>query len=80
MYSSAGTTFTPLKPKPGSGSGSFVILNFTVGEYCAQQLYNINASCTACQHYNNIMYYPVDISTTVFSYSRAVQYHTILHG
>ena len=24
-------------------------------------------------------YYPVDISTTVFSYSRAVQYHTILH-
>ena len=25
-------------------------------------------------------YYPVDISTTVFSYSRAVQYHTILHG
>ena len=28
--------------------------------------------------FNN--YYPVDISTTVFSYSRAVQYHTILHG
>ena len=26
------------------------------------------------------VYYPVDISTTVFSYSRAVQYHTILHG
>ena len=26
------------------------------------------------------IYYPVDISTTVFSYSRAVQYHTILHG
>ena len=25
-------------------------------------------------------YYPVDISTTVFSYSRAVQYHAILHG
>ena len=25
-------------------------------------------------------YYPVDISTTVFSYSHAVQYHTILHG
>ena len=27
-----------------------------------------------------LLYYPVDISTTVFSYSRAVQYHTILHG
>ena len=26
------------------------------------------------------IYYPVDISTTVFSYSRAVQYHAILHG
>ena len=26
------------------------------------------------------IYYPVDISTTVFSYSRAMQYHTILHG
>ena len=26
------------------------------------------------------VYYPVDISTTVFSYSLAVQYHTILHG
>ena len=26
------------------------------------------------------IYYPVDISTTVFSYSHAVQYHTILHG
>ena len=26
------------------------------------------------------LYYPVDISTTVFSYSRAVQYHAILHG
>ena len=26
------------------------------------------------------IYYPVHISTTVFSYSRAVQYHTILHG
>ena len=25
-------------------------------------------------------YNPVDISTTVFSYSRAVQYRTILHG
>ena len=25
-------------------------------------------------------YYPVDISTTVFSYSRAVQYRVILHG
>ena len=25
-------------------------------------------------------YYPVDISTTIFSYSLAVQYHTILHG
>ena len=25
-------------------------------------------------------YYPVDICTTVFSYSRPVQYHTILHG
>ena len=33
------------------------------------------------QHTNsNILYYPVDISTTVFSYSRAMQYHTILHG
>ena len=28
----------------------------------------------------NIFYYPVDISTTVFSYSHAVQYHTILRG
>ena len=28
----------------------------------------------------NALYYPVDISTTVFSYSRAVQYHAILHG
>ena len=27
-----------------------------------------------------LCYYPVDISTTVFSYSSAVQYHTILHG
>ena len=27
-----------------------------------------------------IFYYPVDISTTVFSYSHAVQYHVILHG
>ena len=27
-----------------------------------------------------IIIYPVDISTTVFSYSRAVQYHAILHG
>ena len=27
-----------------------------------------------------LFYYPVDISTTVFSYSRAVQYHAILHG
>ena len=27
-----------------------------------------------------VFYYPVDISTTVFSYSRAVQYHAILHG
>ena len=26
------------------------------------------------------IYYPVDISTTVFSYSHAVQYHTILHS
>ena len=26
------------------------------------------------------IYYPVDISTTVFSYSRAMQYHAILHG
>jgi len=26
------------------------------------------------------IYYPVDISTTVFSYFRAVQYHAILHG
>ena len=26
------------------------------------------------------IYFPVDISTTVFSYSRTVQYHTILHG
>ena len=25
-------------------------------------------------------YNPVDISTTVFSYSRAVQYRAILHG
>ena len=25
-------------------------------------------------------YYPVDISTIVLSYSRAVQYRTILHG
>ena len=29
---------------------------------------------------SNNFYYPVDISTTVFSYSRAVQYHAILHG
>ena len=29
--------------------------------------------------YYTIFYYPVDISATVFSYSRAVQYHTILH-
>ena len=29
---------------------------------------------------NKQVYYPVDISTTVFSYSRAVQYHVILHG
>ena len=29
---------------------------------------------------NMLLYYPVDISTTVFSYSRAVQYHAILHG
>ena len=33
-------------------------------------------TCTCVNSY----YYPVDISTTVFSYSRAVQYHTILHG
>ena len=33
-----------------------------------------------CSLYNNFFYYPVDISTTVFSHSRAVQYHTILHG
>ena len=26
-----------------------------------------------------LIYYPVNISTTVFSYSCAVQYHTILH-
>ena len=25
-------------------------------------------------------YYPDDISTTIFSYSHAVQYHMILHG
>ena len=29
---------------------------------------------------NTLFYYLVDISTTVFSYSRAVQYYTILHG
>ena len=29
---------------------------------------------------NKFYYYLVDISTTVFSYSRAVQYHTILYG
>ena len=27
-----------------------------------------------------MFYYPVDICITVFSYSHAVQYHTILHG
>ena len=27
-----------------------------------------------------LLYYPVDISTTVFSYPCAVQYHVILHG
>ena len=26
------------------------------------------------------IYYPIYISTTVLSYSRAVQYHAILHG
>ena len=39
--------------------------------------------CILCQFYKHsilIFYYPVDISTTVFSYSRAVQYHAILHG
>ena len=30
--------------------------------------------------HNKLFYYPVDISTTVFSYSRAVQYHAILHS
>ena len=30
--------------------------------------------------FRNSLYYPVDISTTVFSYSHAVQYHAILHG
>ena len=30
--------------------------------------------------YKKEYYYPVDISTTVFSYSCAVQYHMILHG
>ena len=29
---------------------------------------------------NSKFYYPVDISTTVFSYSRAMQYHMILHS
>jgi len=33
-----------------------------------------------CLLVNISYYYPVDIPTTVFSYSCAVQYHTILHG
>ena len=38
--------------------------------------------CTVYSFGNKELYYPVDISTTVFEifYSRAVQYHTILHG
>ena len=34
---------------------------------------------TANQLVHTSIYYPVDISTTVFSYSHAVQYHAILH-
>jgi len=38
--------------------------------------------CSVMSNYVIIMFslYPVDTSTTVFSYSHAVQYHTILHS
>ena len=42
--------------------------------------YGVNDVYTGRTSDNIYIYYPVDISTTVFSYSRAVQYHMILHG
>ena len=35
--------------------------------------------CNDLPIWSRYNYYPVDISTTVFSYSHVMQYHTILH-
>ena len=40
----------------------------------------IAMNCNGLQEWDRHIYYPVDTSTTVFSYSRAMQYQTILHS
>ena len=51
------------------------------GHYSIKVLFVcILTECMIQSNSNKCIYYPVDISTTVFSYSRAVQYHAILHG
>jgi len=63
----------------------FIILplhSFNYHQLAPVQVFNKQYSCTGKFHSlcNIYDYYPVDISTTVFSYSRAVQYHVILQG
>ena len=42
--------------------------------------YRANAHFQSVYRSQYIFHYPVDISTTAFSYSHAMQYHMLLHG